>query len=55
MVKLGLKVGDKLVLEVIEGKIILTPIKLKKADKYWREASVSEIEEIGEEITRKIS
>ena len=52
--KLGVKEGDKLLLEVVEGKIVLTPVKLSAPRRFWGEVSVREVEEVGEEITRRV-
>ena len=51
--KLGLKEGDKVILEVINGKIVLTPIKTYIEQEFWGKVDVEEVERIGEEITKR--
>jgi len=52
--RLGLKEGDKMVLEVRNGRIILTPLKPLDTGRYWAEIGYEEVERVGEEITRSI-
>ena len=47
---LELREGDSMILEVIDGKIVLTPVKPVKRHEFW-----GEVEEVGEEITRKVT
>jgi len=53
--ELGIEEGDKLILEVKNGKIILTHVKPVEKNIFWSEVSVGEVEEVGEEITRDIT
>jgi len=53
--ELGIGEGDKMVLEVVDGKIVLTPVKLGGRREFWGEVSVKEVEEVGEEITKGIT
>ncbi len=50
--EMGINEGDKMVLEVKDGKIILTHIKKVEENVFWGEVSIEEVEEVGEEITR---
>lgn len=52
--KLDIGEGDKLILEVIDGKIILTPVRKSLSRDYWGKASLEEVEEVGEELTEGI-
>ena len=52
--ELGIEEGDKMILEVVSSKIVLTPIKTKSKQEFWGEASEEEVEEAGEEITRRV-
>jgi len=51
--KLGLKEGDKVVLDVINNKIVLTPIKTGAEQEFWGEVDIEEVEKTGEEITKR--
>ena len=53
--ELGVREGDKMVLEVVDGKIVLTPVKPRGVKRFWGEVSVKEVEEVGEEITKEIT
>lgn len=53
--KLGVKEGDKMILEVIGDRIVLTPVKSRVEQGFWGEVSAKEVEEVGEEITREIT
>ena len=53
--ELGIEEGDKLILEVVNGKIVLTPVKPKGVREFWGEISVREVEEVGEEITEEVT
>ncbi len=50
--EMGINEGDKMILEVKDGKIILTHIKKVRGNVFWGEVSIEEVEEVGEEITR---
>jgi len=52
---LELREGDSMILEVIDGKIVLTPVKPVKRHEFWSEVSVREVKEVGEEVTRKVT
>lgn len=52
--ELGINVGDKLILEVKDGKIILTHIKKVEKNVFWGEVTIEEVEKVGEEITRDL-
>ena len=52
--KLGLEEGDKVILEVIDNKLVLTPISIRGETEFWGEVSIKEVEEVGKEITDKI-
>jgi len=51
--KLGLKEGDKVILDVVDDKIVLTPIKTHVEQEFWGEVDVEEVEKTGEEITKR--
>jgi len=53
--ELGLKEGDRILLEVVDGKIVLTPVKLRGVRRFWGEVSVVEVEEVGEEVTKEVT
>ena len=52
--ELGINVGDKLIQEVKDGKIILTHIKKVEKNVFWGEVTIEEVEKVGEEITRDL-
>ncbi len=52
--KLGLKEGDKVILEVINDKLVLTPISAGSESMFWGEVGIKEVEEIDKEITNKV-
>ena len=51
--RLGLEEGDRMVLQLVNGRLVLTPIKPPGVQEAWGEASMEEVEEVGEELTRK--
>ncbi|MCD6313197.1 MAG: AbrB/MazE/SpoVT family DNA-binding domain-containing protein [Thaumarchaeota archaeon] len=51
--RLGLEEGDKMVLQLVDDKLVLTPIKPPRMREAWGEVSMKEVEEVGEELTRK--
>ena len=51
--RLGLEEGEKMVLQLVDGKLVLTPIKPPRMQKAWGEVSMEEVEEVGKELTRK--
>jgi len=53
--KMGIKEGDRLVIEVSEDSIVLRPVKELKIGEYWGEIRPEEVEEVGEEVTKKLS
>ncbi len=53
--KMGIREGDKLMVEVSENSIVLRPVKQLKMEEYWSETRPEEVEEVGEEITRQLS
>jgi len=52
--ELGISEGDKVLIDIEEGKIIIKPVKkfLKKVD-YWSKITIGEIESEGEKITKE--
>ncbi len=53
--ELGLREGDYLLLETHEGGILLQPLKPPRLPKkYWATITLEEVEEEGEELTRKM-
>ena len=52
---LELREGDSMIFEVIDSKIVFTFIKPVKRHEFWGEVSVGEVEEVGEEITWKVT
>jgi len=52
--ELGLKEGDRMIIEVEDGRIVLEPVKPPEKRGYWTTIKPEEVEEIGEEITREI-
>ena len=51
--RLGLAEGDRMVLQLVNGRLVLTPIKPPRVQEAWGEVSMKEVEEVGEELTRK--
>ncbi len=52
--KMNIKEGDRLVVEAGEDGIILKPVKKLSVEGYWGEITPEEIEEVGEEITKRL-
>jgi len=42
-----------MILQLVDGKLVLTPIKPPKMQEAWGEVSMEEVEEVSEELTRK--
>ena len=51
---LDLKEGDRLILEVEDDKILLKPVRKMGSVKPWTAIEPEEVEEVGEELTRRI-
>jgi antitoxin MazE len=52
--KMNIKEGDRLLVEAGEGGILLKPVKKLKVEGYWSEITPEEIEEVGEETTKRL-
>ena len=51
--ELNISEGDRVIITLEEGKIIIKPVKkFLSRKKYWTEISAEEIEEEGENLTR---
>ncbi|MGB9760524.1 MAG: AbrB family transcriptional regulator [Candidatus Bathyarchaeales archaeon] len=54
MERLNLNEGDYLVLALNEKEIVLKPLKPLSVEETWAEVSFEEVEEVGEEISKKL-
>ena len=52
--ELGVEEGDRMILEIVGDKIVLTPVKPRGKQEIWGKVSVKEVEEVGEEITGEV-